>query len=417
MSLTRRQWLGGGLGLLGAAGLARATQQGLISFSETPGLKAWTDWNSGRHSGPLALVAAGLLAASPFNSQPWRFAIGRLGVDIFEVPERNLGALDPFGRARLAALGAAIHNMALASTMLGRLATVRLLPDPDDLRHVARIELDSKSAASPPPHPLLPAIGARHTHRGLWTAAPLTSTERRTLLRFPRPRNLLLTLFEAQSPTGQRFTALTNAATTALTADTEIMAAAQNWFRHNRHVADARKDGLTPDTLGLPPLTAIAATLMPSPNADTLGRWWRQTTAETQLPSASLFGLLQTPDPHDRRQALLLGMAWQRLHLIATSLGLVAQPLDQLPTLIDHEQQQRITPAFAPAAKALTAPDSPRPAMAFRIGRAEAAAPPSKRRPVSAVVGYPARLGYEIDRSAAETAIRDAQLRQRLNGG
>jgi hypothetical protein len=419
MTISRRQLLsigGSGLGLLSGAALIRALDQGVIRFSDPPGLQAWQDWNDRRHSGPLALVAAGLLAASPHNSQPWRFAIGRLGVDLFEVPERNLGALDPFGRERLAGLGAAIHNMALASTLIGRLATVRLLPDPGNPQHMARIELDSASAAAPPPHPLLPAIGRRHTHRGLWTGVPLTAAERSALLDFPRPSDIGITLFAPASPAGRRFAALTREATAAITEDPAMIAASSRWMRHNRREADRRKDGLTLATSGLPPLLAAAGAMLPAPGPETENHYWRQNTADVHLPSASLFGLIHLPHPPSPRQALHIGMAWQRLHLIATSLALAAHPLNQLPEMIDREAARQRPPQFAAAARPLL-PAGLHPAFAFRLGRAEAPAGPSLRRPVSEVVGAPARLGYEVERSAAETAIRDAQLRHRLNGG
>ncbi len=412
MSLSRRQAIGWGLGGTASLLMVRAFDQGVISFTDDPSLKAWTDWSGGRHSGPLSLVAAGVLAASPHNTQPWRFAVGRLGVDIFEVPERQLGAMDPFGRERLAGLGAAIHNMALASTRIRRLATVRLLPDADDRRHVARIELDSEGGG-PPPHPLLPAIGRRHTHRGGWTGRPLTPAMMATLSDFPRPPEIGLRLFAAESPAGQRFARMTADATQAITQDRDMMAASHRWFRHDRDEQLRRKDGLTLATAGVSPLLAAAGAMLPAQSAETEGSYWLEATRETHLPTASIFGLITAADPWDRRQALHAGLAWQRLHLIATSLGAVAQPLNQLPEIIDRIRQIGGSSGFASAAQRLSGGDA-RPTFAFRIGFADTPARPSLRRPVSQVLGEPARLGYEVDRAKAETAIRDAQLLQRL---
>lgn len=414
MSPSRRQLLGGGLVALAGAGLFRAVQQGVIDFDGEPGLKAWEDWDRRRHSGPLALVAAGLLAASPHNSQPWRFAVNRLGVDIFEVPERQLGALDPFGRERMAGLGCAIHNMALASTLIGRAGTVRLLPDPNSRRHVARIELAGEGEPAPGPHPLLPAIGRRHTHRGAWTGAPITAEAQAALLDVPRPPEVGIALLAADSAAGQRFAALTAEATQAITEDAEMMRASQRWFRHDRAEIDRRRDGLTMATSGAPGWMAAAAMLGPRPGAETEARFWLSATRDTHLPTASLFGLIHVPNAFDRRQGLLVGAAWQRLHLIATSLGLVAQPLNQLPEMIDRDWQLGRPGGFLRASEALLPAGTPRPALAFRLGHAEHPARPSIRRPVSMVMGRPARLGYEVARAEAETAERDAQLQRRL---
>ncbi len=415
MSFTRRQAIAWTAGATTTLIGVRALDQGVIRLSDSPALAAWDDWTRQRHSGPLALVAAGLLAASPHNSQPWRFAVGRVGVDIFEVPTRNLGPLDPFGRERLAGLGAAIHNMALASTRLGRLATVRLLPDPENPVHVARIELDTAGAGSPPPHPLLAAIGRRHTHRGLWTGAPMSAQDIAALRDFPRPAEIGLHLFTAASPAGQRLAALTSDATQAITEDAALMQASHRWFRHSRAEQDRLKDGLTLATSGLSPLIAAAAAMLPPMSAKTEGRYWLDATRDVHLPSASLFGLITAADPWDRRQALLAGMAWQRLHLIAAARGLAAQPLNQLPEMIDHQRAQGqaakgLPSSFAKAAVGLPGP----PTFAFRLGHAESLAGRSLRRPVSQVIGPPARLGYEVERARAETALRDAQLMRRL---
>jgi len=415
MSLSRRQALAGAGGLSVLA-LGRAVQQGVIELGDASELRAWDDWNRHLHSGPLALVSAGLLAASPFNCQPWRFAIGRLGADVFDVPERGLGVLDPFGRGRLAGLGAAIHNMALASTLLGRAATVRLLPDVDDLRHVARIELDVADERGPPPHPLLGVIGRRHTHRGLWTGAPLGAEVLAALLDFPLNKggDVGVVLFAAGGQVGRRFSAVTEEATAAMAEDGEMMAAAGGWWRHDQGEIVRRKDGLSAVTSGVSAWRADLARLGPERDAAARGRAWREMTRDVQLPSATVFGMIYTPAGRQafRREALLAGAAWQRLHLLATSLGLAAQPLDQLAAMRDREQAVGGGLAFSRAAAALV--PAGQLMMGFRLGRAAALAPASVRRPVSEVIGAPARLGYEVARAEAETALRDAQMERRV---
>lgn len=417
MSLSRRQALGISAGGVTALLGVRAFDQGVIRLSDDPALAAWKDWAGKRHSGPLALVSAGLLAASPHNSQPWHFAVGRRGVDLFEDPARSLGAMDPFGRERLAGLGAAIHNMALASTRLGRLATVRLLPDPESPAHVARIELDTESAGAPPPHPLLPAIAARHTHRGGWTGAPLSREDIAALLDFPRPPEIAVHIFSASSAAGQRFAALTLEATQAITEDSAMMEASHRWFRHSRRAQEMFKDGLTLATSGTPPLLAAAAAMLPPMSAAREGQYWLSATRDVHLPTASIFGIITAADPWDRRQALHAGIAWQRLHLIAAARGLAAQPLNQIPEIIDRQRQRGQPGSFAAAMATRPAGSAMRPTFAFRLGHADAPASPSLRRPVSAVIGPPARLGYEIENARAETAARDAQLMRRIAGG
>ena len=405
---------GGGAALFVAgAGVVRAIDQGLIIPRDRPGLAAWRDWNQRRYAGPLALVSAGILGASPHNTQPWRFALSRYGVDVFEVSERALGAMDPFGRERMLGLGAAVHNMALASTGIDRRAAVTLLPDAANPQHVATIELGPEGERTVP-HPLLAAIGHRHTDRGPYRGGAVTDKALATLAGAARTDAVRIALFPAGSARGERFGALTIDATAAIVADADMMAASHAWFRHSRRDQDRMMDGLSVATSGASPWLAAAAAILPEQSAASEGRYWLAGTRDSAVPTASAFGLILVPDLADRRAMLLAGAAWQRLHLLATALGLAVQPLNQLPEMIDRQRQLRQSPRFALGTDALLDDPVWRPTFAFRIGHPVSAAAPSPRRPVSAVIGQPARLAYDVGRARAETAAQEAALARRL---
>ncbi|WP_205599662.1 nitroreductase family protein, partial [Sandarakinorhabdus rubra] len=251
--------------------------------------------------------------------------------------------------------------------------------------------------SGPAPHPLLPFIGRRHTHRGAWRGGAIAEDRVRAVLTFPAFPDVRVALFPAASPRGQRLAALTDDATVAITSDVAMMADSHRWFRHERREAVTHMDGLTLATSGVSPLLATVGALLPGQDAASEGKYWLAATRDTHLPTASMFGMILTPTPHERRAALLVGSAWQRLHLNATAAGLVAQPLNQLPEMIDREAQLRAHPRFARAADALLDDPLWRPSFVFRLGTADTVAGAALRRPVSAVLGKPARLAFEVE--------------------
>ena len=131
LALRRRQvlWAGGTVTLAAAGGvvlLARGS-----SFASPPGgaYAPWDLWNDPSLRGtPLALVAAGVLAANPHNTQPWLFRVSDSSVEIFADASRHLGAMDPFLREMHIGLGCAIENIALAAPSNGYALTVETAP-------------------------------------------------------------------------------------------------------------------------------------------------------------------------------------------------------------------------------------------------------------------------------------------------
>jgi len=135
--------------VIGAGGLTwRAVSQGVFAAGTGPAYAAWDQWNPPGHA-PLNLVRAAVLAASAHNAQPWLFAVTPARIDLFTVPSRNIGTIDPLQREMHISLGCALENLVLAGPPHGLATTVTLLPDPADPAHVARVASDRYAGMVP----------------------------------------------------------------------------------------------------------------------------------------------------------------------------------------------------------------------------------------------------------------------------
>jgi hypothetical protein len=98
VELSRRALIGGGIGF--AAGLSAAAHVLVLAADEGTktalpadgGIAPWDYWLSKSGSGSLRPVAAAILAASPYNTQPWLFRLSGDRIELFADEDRNLGA-------------------------------------------------------------------------------------------------------------------------------------------------------------------------------------------------------------------------------------------------------------------------------------------------------------------------------------
>jgi hypothetical protein len=69
--------------------------------------------------------------------------------------------------------------------------------------------------------------------------------------------------------------------------------------------------------------------MLPAQSAADEGKYWLASTRDVHLPTASLFGLILTPGPHDRRSALLVGSGVAGNRVVGkTDDALVAESID-----------------------------------------------------------------------------------------
>jgi len=351
----------------------------------------WTLWNDSSIRGaPLALVAAGVLAANPHDTQPWLFAVAADSIEIYADTSRNLGAMDACVREMHLGLGCAIENMLTAAGANGYAAqleteTGSLLDVTERSRPVLAARLRLTRLARAIPDPRYAAIPLRHTNRYAYDLARTPPAEWKDFTRaLGVAGEIKVFLFEAGSPQRGVFDAAVVEATEAIIADKPMIADSDRWFRASSREIDARRDGPTLDAAGLSTFTLLLAHLF-SVSAETSQRAWLEQTRDTQLPTAPIGGLIAVRDRYDRPGAIAAGRAWQRLHLDATARGMTLQPLNQPIEMIDRERQTGAGSAWARRVAGLTSEDW-QATFSFRAGFSSTKASASPRRRLGDVV-------------------------------
>ncbi|MBI5839057.1 MAG: twin-arginine translocation signal domain-containing protein [Chloroflexi bacterium] len=387
MKLSRRDFLKlGGATLIAVAGgsVFRVVDQGVFSVGQGVAYEPWTNWRDAA-TAPERIVAAGILASNPHNSQPWLFRITDSAIDLFAVPERQIGVIDPFRREMYIGLGCAIENMRLAVEAEGFIPTIRLMPDPTTESHAASISLAS---ALPVTSDLYTAIPNRHTNRAAYdmnrAVVEYIFDGINSLL---TESNVSLFWFKDESARS-KFGEAAIAAAEALIADEQQSMDSHLWWRHDWDELQESADGITLDVQGLGSVITPLAKFMPDLSRQQNDEAFVKNVREVMVPTASAFGILAVRDGMNNVQRLQCGQTWQRIHLWGTTQDLAMQPLNQMCERVDREHQLGIEPVFGKAVGALINDDGWYAIMPFRLGYPTVEALLSPRRGLDKVVRH-----------------------------
>jgi hypothetical protein len=378
--------------LVAAGGVWRAEDQGVFSVGQGPAYRPWKDWRSHAGEGPLTLIRAAILAASPHNTQPWLFKVAPSSIDLYIDTKRNVGALDPYLREEHIGIGCAIENLMLAAAANGYTPSLKAFPgklgptgaDPKPAL-VATIDL------APGMHnasALYEAIPLRHTNRGAFNPdLPLPQTYIDELARLPHidEDDVKLFLFP-ERPDRKKIVANSAVANATLYSNPDVVHGSEPWIRLRWSDVQKYRDGLTIDCFGLPPVAAAITKIIPESLLVWIASRQQKNAYADLMSSAPLIGMIAVRNRYDREQCLHAGRIWQRAHLFATSRGVAARPCNEAVELVDHETATEKPPRQAALLANIIGSDAWQPTFVFYMGNPALASNASPRRAMEMVM-------------------------------
>jgi hypothetical protein len=204
------------------------------------------------------LLNYAILAPSSHNSQPWRFRINAMDVELFADRRRGLPVVDPEHRELTISCGAALFHLRVAAEYFGHQYRVELLPEPADPDLLARFHLGLTGETRSDDILLFHAITRRHTNRQAFRPDPL-------------PRALLDTLEESAVEEGAWLRIVEEEGARNWLADLVAQADRQQWsnraFREElsrwlRTKPEQAADGLLVQSMGVKDWMAFLAPLV-----------------------------------------------------------------------------------------------------------------------------------------------------------
>jgi len=228
-------------------------------------------------------------------------------------------------------------------------------------------------------------IPYRHTDRFPYENQAIAPETLAFMQAYKTDPDIKLMLYSQPDAAHQQFANLTVQATEQIITDTAMAHDSFRWIHQSWDDVQTYKDGPYVDTSGAPPLLRTVAKITPPLSQSQVDASWLSSTKST-LAATPTFGFIAVRDLYDVSQNLRVGQFWQWFSLWAINEGLALQPVNQIPEIVDRQQQLEQAPHMAKAVAQITGNSSWLPTFAFRVGYPTTKPLPSARRPVSEVI-------------------------------
>ena len=310
------------------------------------------------------LIRDATLAANSHNTQPWRFRISDIGIEILPDMTRRLAAVDPDNHHLYASLGCAAENLAIAGGARGKPGELGFDPANDG---AVTFTFGSGAPAEPA---MFDAIAKRQSTRDDYDGKEVSGPDLQTLAAAAVVPGVDLVLI-TDRPQIDRVQELVAVGNTAQLADAAFVRELKSWLRFSPRQAMATGDGLFSASSGNPTLPAWLGPFM----FDLVFRAKAENEKYARQIASSAGIAVFLAQKEDREHWVRAGRACQRFALQATALGLkhafINQPVE--------------VASLRPELARLVGLPGRRADMVMRFGYG-AALPFSMRRPVESVI-------------------------------
>jgi hypothetical protein len=273
------------------------------------------------------ILSAAITAPSGENTQPWKFEVRGLIIDVINDDKRDQSVYNWGQRGALIANGAVIENIVISAKELGYTPNIMLLPEDTNKHLVARISLTKTPV---PRDPLYPEIFKRVTNRKPYKKEALTKSELEGLLNCGTFGNIKIH-FTQEHEHKQLLGKAGSANEVIMLNNKELHEFFFNHINWNQEEDDEKKIGFFIDTLELAPPARASFKIIKNWRVisvfNKLGfhKMVGKQNAQTNA-AASGFGVLTIPNL-EPKNFLEAGRTLQRFWLTATKLDLSMQPL------------------------------------------------------------------------------------------